>query len=67
MSVYRYVEMVGTSETSWEAAAQAAVASAAATVDRIAWVEVIEQRGRVDDGRIVEFQTTLKVGYKAET
>jgi flavin-binding protein dodecin len=60
------VEIVGTSPVSFAEAAKEGVREASKTVRRIEWFEVTEQRGRVVDGEIREFQVTLKVGFKVE-
>jgi len=57
---------VGTSPTSFAEAVRAAVSEAAKTVRNMGWFEVIDQRGRIDDGKVAEFQVTIKVGFKLE-
>ena len=64
--IYKLVEIVGTSHTSFAEATRAAVAEAAKTLRQIDWFEVVEQRGSVADGKVQEFQVTLKVGFKIE-
>jgi flavin-binding protein dodecin len=63
---YKLVEIVGTSPTSFAEAAKAGIKEASKTVRHIDWFEVTDQRGRVVDGEIKEFQVTLKVGFKVE-
>ena len=63
---YKIVELVGTSPTSFAEAARAAVADAAKTVRHMDWFEVVEERGRIVDGKVQEFQVTLRVGFKIE-
>jgi dodecin len=63
---YKLVEIVGTSPTSFAEAARAAIADAAQTIRQMEWFEVVEQRGRIADGKVQEFQVTLKVGFKIE-
>jgi flavin-binding protein dodecin len=63
---YKVVEIVGTSPTSFAEAARAAIADAGQTIRHMDWFEVVEQRGRVADGKVEEFQVTLKVGFKIE-
>jgi hypothetical protein len=63
---YKVIELVGTSTTSSDDAVRAAVAEAAKTVRKMAWFQVVEQRGRIDEGQVVEFQVTIKVGFKLE-
>ena len=63
---YKMTEIVGTSPTSFAEAVKSAVAEAAATVRHMDWFEVIAQRGRIKDGKVEEFQVTIKVGFKIE-
>jgi dodecin len=63
---YKKIEIVGTSPVSFSEAVKAAVTDAAKTVRHMAWFEVVEQRGRILDDRVVEFQVTLKVGFHIE-
>ena len=64
--VYKITELVGTSPTSFAEAVKVAVAEAAQTVRHMDWFEVVEERGRIVDGMVQEFQVTLKVGFKIE-
>lgn len=63
---YKVVEIVGTSPTSFAEAVKSAVADASKTVRHMDWFEVVEQRGRIADGKVQEFQVTVKVGFKVE-
>jgi flavin-binding protein dodecin len=63
---YKLVEIVGTSPTSFAEAARAAIADASKTIRHMDWFEVVEQRGRIADGKVQEFQVTLNVGFKIE-
>jgi len=63
---YKLTELVGTSPTSFAEAVKAAVAEAAKTVRHMEWFEVVEERGRIVEGKVQEFQVTLKVGFKIE-
>ena len=63
---YKIVELVGTSPASFAEATRAAVAEAAKTVRHMDWFEVVEERGRIADGKVQEFQVTLKIGFKIE-
>ena len=65
-NVFKKVEIVGTSSTSFADAVKAAVAEASKTIRHISWFEVIEQRGSVRDGNVYEFQVTINVGFKLE-
>lgn len=66
MATFKYVDLVGTSPESWEAAAQEAVSEAAKSLKDIYWIEVVEQRAKVENGRISEFQTALRAAHKVE-
>ena len=65
-SIYKVVEVVGTSPVSFAEAVKAAVAEASKTIRNIYWFEVSEMRGRVQDGEVAEFQVTVKLGFKIE-
>jgi len=64
--IYKITELVGTSPTSFAEAVKAAVTEAAKTVRHMEWFEVVEERGRIADGKVQEFQVILKVGFKVE-
>jgi len=64
--IYKMLELVGTSPTSFADATRAAVAEAAKTVRHMDWFEVIRESGRIADGQVVEFQVTVKIGFKLE-
>lgn len=63
---YKMTEIVGTSKDSFAEAAKSGVERAAKTLRGIKWFEVTDFRGKVKDGKIAEFQTTMKVGFKLE-
>ena len=63
---FKVIELVGTSPTSFAEAVREAVTEAAKTVRNMAWFQVVEERGRIDDGKVTEFQVTIKVGFKLE-
>jgi len=63
---YKVTEIIGTSPTSYAEATRAAIADAAQTIRHMDWFEVVEQRGKIADGKVQEFQVTLKVGFKIE-
>jgi len=64
--VYKVTEIVGTSPVSFAEAVKAGVVEAARTIRRMDWFEVVEQRGRIAEGKVEEFQVTLKIGFKLE-
>jgi len=63
---YKVVELVGTSPTSFAEATKAAIAEASKTLRHMDWFEVVQERGRIVDGKVEEFQVALKVGFKIE-
>jgi flavin-binding protein dodecin len=64
--VYKKIEITGTSASSLEEAVKNAIDRAAKTVRNMRWFEVVETRGRVDDGKVVEWQVTVKIGFALE-
>lgn len=64
--IYKKVELVGTSPVSFAEAVKVAVEEASKTVRHMDWFEVVEQRGRIHDGKVAEFQVTIRVGFKLE-
>jgi flavin-binding protein dodecin len=65
-SVYKVIELVGTSTESWEKAAQAAVERAAQSLRDLRIAEVVEQDLVIDDGKVTAFRTKLKLSFKYE-
>jgi hypothetical protein len=59
-------ELVGTSPTSFAEATKDAVAEAAKTLRHMDWFQVVEERGKIVDGAVAEFQVTLKIGFRLE-
>jgi len=64
--IYKKVEIVGTSPVSFAEAVKQAVAEAGKSIRHMAWFEVVEQRGRIHDGQVAEFQVTIRIGFKLE-
>jgi dodecin len=65
-SVYKVIELVGTSPQSWEQAAKVAVERAAKTLRDLRVAEVVEQDLVIDDGKVQAYRTKLKVSFKFE-
>lgn len=63
---YKLIDVVGTSPDSLAAAVKNAVAEASKTVRDMSWFEVVEQRGAIRDGKVLEFQVTVRIGFKIE-
>jgi len=66
MSVAKIIELVGSSDVSWDEAVRAAVAEAARTVRGIRGVDVQDWTARVKDGRIVEYKANVKIAFGVE-
>ena len=64
--VYKLVDIVGSSAAGTDDAIRNAIETAAKTLRRIDWFEVVETRGHVADGKVAHFQVTLKVGFRLE-
>ena len=64
--VYRKSEIVGSSDTSVSDAIETAIARATKTLRNVDWFEVGEIRGQVKDGKVSQYQVTLKVGFRLE-
>ncbi len=65
-SVYKFIEVVGFSETSWEDAAKAAITTVDKSVRDMRVAEVLQMDMRLEDNRIVGYRTKLKVSFKLE-
>jgi flavin-binding protein dodecin len=65
-SVYKIIELVGTSEESWEKAATAAVARAAQSLRDLRVAEVSEQDLVIENGKVTAFRAKVKVSFKYE-
>ena len=63
---YRLTDIVGTSTDSIHQAVRSGIARASETVRHIDWFEVEEIRGTVVDGKVGQFQVTMKVGFLVE-
>ena len=65
-SVYKVIELVGTSSESWEKAATAAVNRAAKSLRDLRVAEVIEQDLVIEKGKVTAYRTKLKLSFKYE-
>jgi dodecin len=63
-SVYKVVEIVGTSTESWEKAAKAAVDRAAKTLKDLRIAEVVQSDIQLKNGKIEAYRTRLKLSFK---
>ena len=65
-SVYKVVELVGTSTESWEKAAKAAVERAGESLRDLRVAEVTEQDMVLKDGKVEAYRSKVKVSFKYE-
>jgi flavin-binding protein dodecin len=63
---YKKIELVGTSPVSFAEAVKTAIEEASKSIRHMNWFEVVEQRGFVKEGKVAEFQVTVRVGFKIE-
>ncbi|MCK8114961.1 dodecin family protein [Anaerosoma tenue] len=63
-SVYKVIELVGTSTESWEEAARSALKAAAESLEDLRIAEVVTSDVRLEGNEIVEFRVKMKVSFK---
>jgi flavin-binding protein dodecin len=61
--IYKKIELVGTSPNSIEDAANNAISKASESIRNMRWLEVVETRGHIEDGKIAHWQVTIKIGF----
>ena len=65
-SVYKVIELVGTSSSSWEEAARTAVETAGKHLKNLRIAEVNKLDMTVEDGKVVSFRARIGVSFKYE-
>ena len=65
-SVYKVIEIVGTSKESWEKAAKLAVERASKSLRDMRVAEVMQQDLIIEKGKVEAYRTKLKVSFKFE-
>jgi dodecin len=63
-SVYKVIELVGTSEESWEKAAKTAIETAAKTLRDLRIAEVVKLDMHLDDDKVLAYRARVKVSFK---
>lgn len=63
-SVYKVIEIIGTSPESWEKAAFNAVTTASKSLKDLRIAEVVELDLQLEDGKVVNYRTKLSVSFK---
>lgn len=66
MSVYKMIEVVGTSPSSWEDAARVAIETAGSSLRDLRVAEITKLDVRLDDGEIVEYRARVMISFKFE-
>ena len=65
-SVYKVIELVGTSTESWEKAAAAAVEMASKSLRDLRIAEIVEMDLQLEGGKITNYRTKVRVSFKYE-
>ena len=65
-SVYKVIELVGTSTDSWERAAAVAVERAAQSLRDLRIAEVVQLDMQLEEGKVVAYRAKVKVSFKYE-
>ncbi len=64
MSVYKMIELVGTSTESWEKAAEAAIDTASKSLRDLRVAEIVELDMQLEDGKIKAYRAKIKLSFK---
>ena len=67
MSVYKVIEVVGTSTVSWEEAARTAIETAGASLRDLRVAEITKLDIRLDDDEIVEYRARVMISFKYDS
>ena len=65
-SVYKVIELIGTSPKSWEEAAANAVATASKTLRDLRIAEVVEMDMQIENGKVINYRTKINLSFKYE-
>jgi len=60
---YKKIELTGSSAVGIQEAIENAIAKASQTINNMRWLEVIETRGHINEGKVAHWQVTIKVGF----
>jgi flavin-binding protein dodecin len=66
-SVYKVIELVGSSDKSWEQAARNAVEEAAKTLKNLRIAEITKLDMRVEDGKVAAYRAKVSLSFKYES
>lgn len=65
-SVYKIIELVGSSEVSWEDAAKRAVETASKSLRELRIAEIVQQDLKVENGKVTAYRVRIKLSFKYE-
>jgi len=66
-SVYKIIELVGTSTESWEKAAAAAVEMTSKTLRDLRIAEIVELDMQLENGKVLNYRAKVRVSFKVES
>ncbi len=66
-SVYKVVELVGTSDASWEQAAKNAVETAGESLKNLRIAEITKLDMKVENGKVVAYRAKVSLSFKYES
>ncbi len=62
-SVYKIIEITGTSNESIEKAIESGIGRAGSSLDLLRWFQIVEIRGSINKTKVDHYQVTLKIGF----
>ena len=63
-SIYKVIELIGSSDKSWEDAAKIAVERAASTLEDLRIAEVSAMDMKIEEGKVVAYRTKVKLSFR---
>jgi flavin-binding protein dodecin len=66
-SVYKIIELVGTSEVSWEDAAKNAVETAGKSLKNLRVAEIVKLDMKIDKGKVIAYRARVSLSFKYES
>ncbi|MBN2350850.1 MAG: dodecin domain-containing protein [Bacteroidales bacterium] len=64
MSIYKVIELIGTSPTSWEEAAKMAIEQAGKTLKDLRIAEVVSQDLKLENDKVVAYRTKVRLSFR---
>ena len=64
--IYKIIDLVGSSQTSFEDAIQTAISRSSRSMRNLRWFEVTQMRGHIEEGSVRHYQAVLRVGFTLE-